>query len=512
MLFQPAVFNISKFRIFLFKFVHLYQNNSFQEVAYVFDDLLISYPPRSNPVDAIIPHASTWLKAQFDPPNSYRYDATAPESASVSHRFEHSAILSERYGTLHIWDGQFQKTSDVGGMWAINVAGKDSTVVFATADSDGINDDYEATMITALHTVVLMMIFMSMSLTFLLGLTQRNNHGVAHQNTDHLHDEYIEDDVDEDARHPHAAAHLAAGDVVDVGDGRSVALPAPVRRRGRNRGLHPEIIGTLPQQIYRKQADMKDEDGSGDEREKQQDNNDGEDCCPICLAEYEDGDELRVLPCEHAMHKTCLDAWLSSNPSCPSCRHSLHDLVDDSATSIGRPMLQLRTLRSRLGGRSSFAQFLSNRDAGVLIPSPLRRQYSRGQSRDEEGGRNGGAEEGGRDTGEGGIKMVAGFRSDASAGQGGAATSFHLRYVSSLVLTEEDGAEGGGDGVVQNSTAVAERRHSSARSSGSSNRRSQRERDGATDAPTRMGGIRRHVRGIRRGDSQRRWQHHCAVE
>ena len=133
-------------------------------------------------------------------------------------------------------------------MWSINVADKDSTVVFVTADSDEINDDYEATMITALHTVVLMMMFMSMSLTFLLGLTQRNNHGVAHQNTDHLHDEYIEDRVDEDARQPHAAAHLAAMgggaagdvvDVVDVGDGRSVALPAPVRRRGWNRVMHP---------------------------------------------------------------------------------------------------------------------------------------------------------------------------------------------------------------------------------------------------------------------------------
>ena len=42
------------------------------------------------------------------------------------------------------------------------------------------------------------------------------------------------------------------------------------------------------------------------------------------------------------MHTRCLDEWLSTRPSCPTCRYSLSELVDD------RPMMQLRTLRSRL--------------------------------------------------------------------------------------------------------------------------------------------------------------------
>lgn len=63
--------------------------------------------------------------------------------------------------------------------------------------------------------------------------------------------------------------------------------------------------------------------------------------------EYEDGESLRVLPCNHYMHKSCVDEWLVNHPSCPSCRHSLSELVDD------RPLMQLRTLRSRLSGRSS---------------------------------------------------------------------------------------------------------------------------------------------------------------
>lgn len=46
--------------------------------------------------------------------------------------------------------------------------------------------------------------------------------------------------------------------------------------------------------------------------------------CPICLAEFVEGEKVRILPeCCHSFHADCIDAWLVSNPSCPSCRHSL---------------------------------------------------------------------------------------------------------------------------------------------------------------------------------------------
>ncbi|CAA7399584.1 unnamed protein product [Spirodela intermedia] len=45
--------------------------------------------------------------------------------------------------------------------------------------------------------------------------------------------------------------------------------------------------------------------------------------CPICLAEFADNDEIRVLPrCGHAFHVTCVDVWLRGHPSCPSCRQT----------------------------------------------------------------------------------------------------------------------------------------------------------------------------------------------
>ena len=43
--------------------------------------------------------------------------------------------------------------------------------------------------------------------------------------------------------------------------------------------------------------------------------------CLICLADYVDGDDIRVFrQCGHAFHVRCIDKWLNVNSSCPSCR------------------------------------------------------------------------------------------------------------------------------------------------------------------------------------------------
>ena len=49
----------------------------------------------------------------------------------------------------------------------------------------------------------------------------------------------------------------------------------------------------------------------------------GRETCPICIVDFEEGDDLRVLPCEgkHRFHQACVDPWLLElSSSCPLCR------------------------------------------------------------------------------------------------------------------------------------------------------------------------------------------------
>ncbi|KAJ6831271.1 uncharacterized protein M6B38_349190 [Iris pallida] len=53
------------------------------------------------------------------------------------------------------------------------------------------------------------------------------------------------------------------------------------------------------------------------------------DQCYICLAEYEEADKIRVLPCHHEFHMACVDKWLTEiHGVCPLCRR---DVCEDAA-------------------------------------------------------------------------------------------------------------------------------------------------------------------------------------
>lgn len=45
-------------------------------------------------------------------------------------------------------------------------------------------------------------------------------------------------------------------------------------------------------------------------------------CC-ICLCPYDDGVELRELPCRHHFHCTCIEKWLYINATCPLCKFNI---------------------------------------------------------------------------------------------------------------------------------------------------------------------------------------------
>jgi len=76
---------------------------------------------------------------------------------------------------------------------------------------------------------------------------------------------------------------------------------------GPQRGIPADEISTLPVVRY-KSGMFKNEDA----------------LCSICLNNYEEDVELRVLPCDeqgrHHFHRQCIDNWLGINASCPVCR------------------------------------------------------------------------------------------------------------------------------------------------------------------------------------------------
>nr|VDC63257.1 unnamed protein product [Brassica rapa] len=56
--------------------------------------------------------------------------------------------------------------------------------------------------------------------------------------------------------------------------------------------------------------------------------------CSVCLSEFEEEDEGRVLPkCGHVFHVDCIDTWFRSRSSCPLCRAPVQP--EESVTESG---------------------------------------------------------------------------------------------------------------------------------------------------------------------------------
>lgn len=66
--------------------------------------------------------------------------------------------------------------------------------------------------------------------------------------------------------------------------------------------------------------------------------------CPVCLSEFEDNQELRTLPkCNHSFHVDCIDMWLYSHPSCPTCRTNA--MPSPSSSSEEHRHIQVEAVR-----------------------------------------------------------------------------------------------------------------------------------------------------------------------
>lgn len=76
-----------------------------------------------------------------------------------------------------------------------------------------------------------------------------------------------------------------------------------------NKGVKKKVLRSLPKYTYTKTTKLAALSSAE---------------CAICLGEFAEGDEMRMLPqCGHGFHVVCIDRWLASHSSCPSCRQIL---------------------------------------------------------------------------------------------------------------------------------------------------------------------------------------------
>lgn len=267
-------------------------------IAFVFSDVLVNHPDED-----------WWLKAQW--PQIYA-------ARTISNRLEHISVV-DKEGSMFAWGGRFKTTSQVSGTWKIDVFNEDSTVIMAPAPPDGY-DAYEAEL-EALHLLVAVMMFMSIIFTALYGSVRRQQMEMAAA----------------------VEGNATAPGVIGLAGIRRSGLPQatvdsfPVKIYNRNdKATEEGKDGELDESNFVIDSEDDNAGGTNDASHHNQGGTTGlqgleeEETCPICLVEYEDGDEVRTLSCGHLFHKDCIDQWLSEHTSCPGCRQNFSNSTFDT--------------------------------------------------------------------------------------------------------------------------------------------------------------------------------------
>ncbi|KAJ8579101.1 hypothetical protein ON010_g99 [Phytophthora cinnamomi] len=62
--------------------------------------------------------------------------------------------------------------------------------------------------------------------------------------------------------------------------------------------------------------------------------------CPICLDDFEDGADVKVLPCQHFFHVECINPWLEGRSGrCPLCKQdAIATIAGASKKIFGFPL------------------------------------------------------------------------------------------------------------------------------------------------------------------------------
>ncbi|KAJ8922524.1 hypothetical protein NQ315_007554 [Exocentrus adspersus] len=101
-------------------------------------------------------------------------------------------------------------------------------------------------------------------------------------------------------------------------------------------------------------------------------------CCAICIEPYKLSETLRLLPCGHEFHKSCIDPWLLEHRTCPMCKMDIlkhyglvisckRTLTLVEFTGSQESILQID---SDVGGQDSLDSQDSPRHLGGISPLP----------------------------------------------------------------------------------------------------------------------------------------------
>ncbi|CAL9237300.1 unnamed protein product [Arabidopsis halleri] len=87
----------------------------------------------------------------------------------------------------------------------------------------------------------------------------------------------------------------------------------------RDQALDPAVLDKIPIFVYSSKNPPPPE-------EKEE--------CSVCLSEFEEEDEGRLLPkCGHSFHVDCIDTWFRSRSTCPLCRAPVQVIETGSSSS-----------------------------------------------------------------------------------------------------------------------------------------------------------------------------------
>uniref|UniRef100_A0A663NER3 Ring finger protein 150 n=1 Tax=Athene cunicularia TaxID=194338 RepID=A0A663NER3_ATHCN len=71
------------------------------------------------------------------------------------------------------------------------------------------------------------------------------------------------------------------------------------------------------------------------------------DNCAVCIEGYKPNDVVRILPCRHLFHKSCVDPWLLDHRTCPMCKMNI-------LKALGIPVSTSQSSRLGQEGNTSY--------------------------------------------------------------------------------------------------------------------------------------------------------------